>query len=1216
MKRWTIWIGMLAVLGLMVAGCGSGVSSSTAGTQVAINPTVATVAIGASQSFVAQVSTTSSNNSVNWQVNSVTGGNATVGTITTAGVYTAPNIVPTPNTVTVTAVSQADATATASATVTIDSGIRISINPTSVIMGTGETFGFLGIVTGSSNTQVKWSICQSNSTSGTNPGICPADTTGVLGTIDVNGNYHAPLIVPSNNPLTVQVVSVKDPNQFATATVTLQVAADPTVTSVYPTHVGQGAVFVDAYLQGTNMLSTSSVVVNGTALLGTSLDTGTVFRVRIPVTMMTASPTVLQLQVKRQAGAPVDCAPDITLCRISVDAVRPAIVAASPDSGLQGGPPVQFNIDGGFFGTNVLASSPSVTAAFDGSVRGATVNARQLNVTLGGTDLTVPGLHQVSVTNPLVTLPAALPQKTVVTNFSVQPSLIPSPGSLQTLAVGASPMAIAVNTATGIAVVANHNSNDLTLIDLNGAAPAIVPGGTIPVGNGPTGVAVDNVRNLAVVANNTDKTISVVNLATHTATTVSTQIPAAPYSVGVNPITGIALIAYQSTNIGALVDLTATPPTFIGAVTLGTGAKPQVAVMPGLNWGLVTPGGAGTFSIVDLARRNQSSIAAGGAVRVASTSTVTITTTAPHTLITGDAVLITGVTDTSFNGIFTVASVPSATTFTLTQTGADATSGGGIAFYSEPLATVAFGQNVSGIAVNPEAKQAFVTDATSQNPALIMSVLDQLIRPVSLPATSLAAGTTAVAVNPYTDIAVTINPATALASIIDPRTPTILGSVPISSINNPVAIAIDGATNNALIVDQGSNSVVVMPMGPIKPLHLESVVLPIDRQLGTDLTLSSVLNLPLTLIGKGFQAGSVARVDGFILPAAGTVTDRQMNVVVPASLLTSPRRFAVDVINPDGSMSNTEGFSVVQPVDLTSAGCPSPSPSAVAIDDVRNLALVTEASCNSAAVIDLATGAVLNTLAVGNSPQGVAIQASTGFAVVTNRGDNTATILDLADTSQDSGTVAVGIEPIGVAISPIDGTALVANSNSNSNSVSVFSANLTSAGTVGTETSVGGAGPIAIAIDPINQLALVANATSSTMSLLDISVSPPALKAALTGPTQPTGVVFDPATSLFVVTSSEGNSVFFVNSSSQQVSSARIGINPTSIAYNYISSTLVTVNGLSSTISVMDILDQRVKANMGLTGSVLGAVAIHPKTNLALVVDQTNNRLLMVPLPN
>ncbi len=59
------------------------------------------------------------NTQVTWQVNTIAGGNATVGTITTGGVYTVPATVPSPATVTVTAVSAADSTRSGSATITI-----------------------------------------------------------------------------------------------------------------------------------------------------------------------------------------------------------------------------------------------------------------------------------------------------------------------------------------------------------------------------------------------------------------------------------------------------------------------------------------------------------------------------------------------------------------------------------------------------------------------------------------------------------------------------------------------------------------------------------------------------------------------------------------------------------------------------------------------------------------------------------------------------------------------------------------------------------------------------------------------------------------------------------------------------------------------------------------------------------------------------------------
>ncbi len=82
---------------------------------------------------------------MSWQVGGVTGGNATLGLISTSGVYSAPASLPTPATVSVTAVSAADPTKQASATVTlvqptasapsVPSGLAASnVSPTSVTL--------------------------------------------------------------------------------------------------------------------------------------------------------------------------------------------------------------------------------------------------------------------------------------------------------------------------------------------------------------------------------------------------------------------------------------------------------------------------------------------------------------------------------------------------------------------------------------------------------------------------------------------------------------------------------------------------------------------------------------------------------------------------------------------------------------------------------------------------------------------------------------------------------------------------------------------------------------------------------------------------------------------------------------------------------------------------------------------------------------------------
>jgi hypothetical protein len=73
-------------------------------------------------------------------------------------------------------------------------------------------------------------------------------------------------------------------------------------------------------------------------------------------------------------------------------------------------------------------------------------------------------------------------------------------------------------------------------------------------------------------------------------------------------------------------------------------------------------------------------VAATGAVRTS--NVVTVTTTAAHGLTKNNSAATSDVADASFNAPFTITDVPSATTFTFAQNGADATSGGGVVFTS------------------------------------------------------------------------------------------------------------------------------------------------------------------------------------------------------------------------------------------------------------------------------------------------------------------------------------------------------------------------------------------------------------------------------------------------------------------------------------------------------------------------------------------------------
>ncbi len=161
------------------------------------------------QSFTATVAGTL-NTAVTWQVNGATGGNTTVGTISTSGLYSAPAVAPSPTTVTVTAVSAADTTKSGTAQATITSPVTVAVAPiaASVLMGTG-TQVFTATVTNASNLAVTWQV---NGVTGGN---------ATVGTISTSGLYSAPATVPSPATVTVGAVSNADGSRSGTAQVTV-----------------------------------------------------------------------------------------------------------------------------------------------------------------------------------------------------------------------------------------------------------------------------------------------------------------------------------------------------------------------------------------------------------------------------------------------------------------------------------------------------------------------------------------------------------------------------------------------------------------------------------------------------------------------------------------------------------------------------------------------------------------------------------------------------------------------------------------------------------------------------------------------------------------------------------------------------------------------------------------------------------------------------------
>lgn len=188
---------------------------------VTVAPATASLFLGQSQTFTATVSGTT-NPAVSWSVNGIVGGNTTVGTITSQGVYTAPSMLPSNPNVTVTATSQANPQVSGSATVTIKSDLRVTLSPTSVTLTAGQSQSFTAQVagTGTFNPAVNWSLQGST---------CPS-SCGTISSTATTTTYTAPTSVSTAFTVTLRATSVADPSQSAAATITVQPVCAPPIT--------------------------------------------------------------------------------------------------------------------------------------------------------------------------------------------------------------------------------------------------------------------------------------------------------------------------------------------------------------------------------------------------------------------------------------------------------------------------------------------------------------------------------------------------------------------------------------------------------------------------------------------------------------------------------------------------------------------------------------------------------------------------------------------------------------------------------------------------------------------------------------------------------------------------------------------------------------------------------------------------------------------------
>ena len=206
---------VLALSLLVITGCGGNSNSSTTTVSISLTPTTATLNVSQTVQLTATV-TNATNTGVTWQVAGVEGGSATTGTITTAGLYTAPATVTSTMTETITAIAQADTTVTATATITLNPTIvaptsPLLVSPSQATLPAGAQQTFTASVNGSSS-NIAWSVS------------CQSQTASDCGTISAAGVYTAPFFPPMGGGAIITATATDNSALPGNAPVSIQIS--------------------------------------------------------------------------------------------------------------------------------------------------------------------------------------------------------------------------------------------------------------------------------------------------------------------------------------------------------------------------------------------------------------------------------------------------------------------------------------------------------------------------------------------------------------------------------------------------------------------------------------------------------------------------------------------------------------------------------------------------------------------------------------------------------------------------------------------------------------------------------------------------------------------------------------------------------------------------------------------------------------------------------
>ncbi len=253
--------------------------------------------------------------------------------------------------------------------------VAVTVAPTSASLTVSSTQQFQANITGSSNTNVTWSVS----------GVGGGNST--VGTISASGLYTAPDLVPSPSSVTVTATSQADTSKSALATVSLSYPA-PSLKTISPESVSVGASATTLSIFGAGLTKGTTVSLGGTSLQTSYLSSTEVTALVPAFTQAIAGTFEVSVANPTPGGGTAGPA------TFTVSNLVPTLNSISPSTLKIGSPATRVNLTGQFF-------LPASTVSLDSTVLTTTyVSSTLLVPTVPAGNLTAAGTFNLTVANP------------------------------------------------------------------------------------------------------------------------------------------------------------------------------------------------------------------------------------------------------------------------------------------------------------------------------------------------------------------------------------------------------------------------------------------------------------------------------------------------------------------------------------------------------------------------------------------------------------------------------------------------------------------------------------------------------------------------------------------------------------------------------------------------------------------------------------------------